>query len=76
MSWEIENRKLCKEFHFKNFKEALNFVNHVAKIAEEMNHHPDILIHSYKKVFISLITHSKNQVTDLDYQQATKIDLI
>ena len=44
-SWEvIEDSRLRKEFRFKNFVEAMNFVNKVAEIAEEEQHHPDIYL--------------------------------
>ena len=76
MDWKIENSKLNKEFTFKNFTEALSFVNQVGALAEEMDHHPDIFIHSYKKVLITLTTHDKGKVTDLDYQLASKIDAV
>jgi 4a-hydroxytetrahydrobiopterin dehydratase len=76
MEWTTENNKLSKEFTFKNFKEALGFVNQVGELAESMDHHPDILIHSYKKVLITLTTHSKGKVTDMDHQLASKIDAI
>jgi 4a-hydroxytetrahydrobiopterin dehydratase len=76
MEWKTENNKLNKEFAFNNFREALSFVNQVGELAESMDHHPDILIHSYKKVSITLTTHSKGKVTDLDHKLATKIDAI
>ena len=49
--------KLIKEFEFKNFKEAIKFTNKVADLAEEEGHHPNIYIHSYKKVKLELWTH-------------------
>ena len=53
--WMIHNELLVKEFVFSTFQDAINFVNTVAKIADEVDHHPDIFI-SYNKVKISLIT--------------------
>jgi len=76
MNWNKETEKIAKEFTFENFKEALAFVNQVGDLAESMDHHPDILIHSYKKVKISLTTHSSGKVTDKDHQLASKIDAI
>ncbi|WP_299577702.1 4a-hydroxytetrahydrobiopterin dehydratase [uncultured Sunxiuqinia sp.] len=76
MNWNKEAEKITKEFTFKNFTEALQFVNKVGELAESMDHHPDILIHAYKKVSISLTTHSKGGLTDKDYQLAEKIDNI
>ncbi|MGQ8337946.1 4a-hydroxytetrahydrobiopterin dehydratase [Sunxiuqinia sp. A32] len=74
MNWKTINGKLEKEFTFKNFNEALKFVNQVGIFAEESNHHPDILLHSYKKVNISLLTHSEEKITEKDHNLAKKID--
>ncbi len=76
MNWEIKNNSLTKEFEFTNFKSAILFVNKVLPLAEEQNHHPDILIHSYKKVKIMIYTHSENKITKKDYSLAEKIDKI
>lgn len=74
MVWEIENNRLSKEFEFKNFDEAVKFVNAILPLAEKMNHHPDIFIHSYKYVKIILFTHSQNKITQEDYSLAILID--
>lgn len=76
MTWTIQNNKLTKEFAFKNFLEALAFVNKIAPLAEDQGHHPDVLIHSYNKVQIMLSTHDANAVTDKDHELAQKIDLL
>lgn len=76
MDWKIENKQLVKEFEFTNFIEAIKFVNKIQPLAEGANHHPDILIHSYKKVKIMLFTHSENKITEKDYSLAKKIDAI
>ena len=76
MDWEIKGKSLVKEFEFANFSEAIKFVNKILPLAEEANHHPDLLIHSYKKVKIILYTHDEDKVTDKDYLLAKKIDAI
>jgi len=76
MHWKTEGKSLVKEFEFSNFKEAINFINKIAPLAEEANHHPDLLIHSYKKVKISLYTHDENKITSKDYELAKKIDAL
>ena len=76
MDWKIENDLLTKEFEFKNFIEAVQFVNNILPLAQEMDHHPDILIHSYKKVKVMLYTHSEKKITQKDYSLAKKIDEI
>lgn len=77
MEWKInENGKLERKFQFENFSDAMVFVNKVAEIAEEKNHHPDILIHDYKNVLVTLFTHEKNEVTDKDRDMAALINEI
>ena len=50
------------------------FVNRVAEAAEEANHHPDILVHGWNKVRLSLTNHSAGGLTDADFEMATRID--
>ena len=76
MDWEIENKSLVKEFEFDNFSEVIRFINKILPLAEEADHHPDLLIHSYKKLKVMLFTHSKNKITDKDYSLAKKIDAL
>ena len=73
--WTIDNdNKLEKTLVFKDFKEALAFINKVGEIAEAENHHPDIGIFNYKKVKIELSTHSIGGLTENDFILAAKID--
>ncbi len=74
MEWTIENEILIKEFVFANFSEAIEFVNKILPLAEKENHHPDILIHAYKKVKIMLFTHDQGKITEYDYALAKLID--
>ncbi len=76
MKWTTDNKKLTKEFVFSNFVQAVEFVNKIVPIAEKADHHPDIFIHSYKKVRIELMTHSEGKITDKDYNLAKEIDKI
>lgn len=75
-SWSREDNFLTKEFAFKNFAAALRFVNRVAELAEAANHHPDIFLHGYKNVRLSLTTHSAGSVTAKDEHLAEQIDAI
>ena len=50
------------------------FVNRVADVAEEVNHHPDILVHDWNKVRLTLTTHSEGKLTDNDHAMAQRID--
>ena len=74
--WNYENEKINKEFRFSNFKDALTFVNKVGNIAEGMNHHPDILIHSYNKVKLTVSTHDEDGITDKDFKLASKVNSV
>jgi|SRR3989338_991420 len=72
----IENHHITKDFIFENFKKSIEFINKIAAISEKENHHPDILLHGYKKVNIKLFTHSFNGLSDKDFKVATEIDKI
>lgn len=75
MNWEEKDNRLEKLFVFKNFKEALAFVNKVGEIAEEMNHHSNITLQNYKEVLITTTTHDAgNTVTEKDRALASRID--
>lgn len=67
--------KLRRQFKFKNFKEAIGFVNKVAEIAEEEGHHPDIYI-VYNKVQLDLFTHAVGGLSENDFIMADKIDKV
>ena len=73
-NWVQNKGKLVKTFQFKDFKEALSFINRVGEKAESLNHHPKI-INIYNTVTIELWTHDQNSVTELDFQLADDIDL-
>jgi len=70
--WELEGKSIEREFVFKDFKEAMKFVNTVADIAEEEGHHPDFHIH-WNKVRLQLWTHSMNGLSENDFILASKI---
>jgi 4a-hydroxytetrahydrobiopterin dehydratase len=72
--WSYSQDQIIKEFIFKDFIEALSFVTSVGFESEKINHHPDILIHSWNKVKISISTHSEGGVTSKDFQLAAKIE--
>lgn len=74
--WSLvdDGTKIQKEYTRDDFQGALSFVNYVGDIAEEEGHHPDILIHSYNKVQISLSTHAIGGLSENDFIVAAKID--
>ena len=72
--WRQEGESLIRDYEFKDFKAAMAFVNRVADAAEEANHHPDILVHGWNKVRLTLTTHSECKLTDNDRAMAGRID--
>jgi 4a-hydroxytetrahydrobiopterin dehydratase len=70
--WEHDKKHIERAFEFDDFTQAMEFVNGVAEIAEEEDHHPDIDVR-YNKVRIALSTHSEGGLTELDFEVAEKI---
>ncbi len=68
-----EGKTIRREYQFADFAEAMKFVNRVAEIAEDMNHHPDIDIR-WNKVTLSISTHSIGGLTENDFELAQKTD--
>ena len=73
MSWPEVDGAFEREFRFRDFDEALAFVNRVGQLAEAENHHPDIAIH-WNRVTLRFWTHTANAVTDRDRELAAKVD--
>ncbi len=74
--WRMGVDCLKQQLRFKNFKEALEFFNKVAAIAEEEGHHPDMSIVRWRDVELSLTTHAARGLTLNDFIVAAKIDAI
>ncbi len=72
--WMREGETIVREQQFADFAAALAFVNRVAAVAEERNHHPDILLHSWNKVRLSVSTHSAGGLTQADFDLARAVD--
>ena len=72
--WRQEGETLVRDYEFKDFVSAMAFVNRVADAAEEVNHHPDILVHHWNKVRLTLTTHSQGRLTGNDHAMAQRID--
>jgi 4a-hydroxytetrahydrobiopterin dehydratase len=73
--WDHEKKHIERTFEFDEFSEAIDFVNSVAEIAEEDDHHPDLDIR-FNKVRVVLSTRSEGGVTALDFDLAEKIDTL
>jgi len=70
--WSCNGKVLERWFEFKEFREALNFVNRVGELAQAMDHHPEIDIR-YRRVRLELTTHSAGGITALDLEFAKKV---
>ncbi|MGH9187858.1 MAG: 4a-hydroxytetrahydrobiopterin dehydratase, partial [Acidimicrobiales bacterium] len=71
--WTIEDEKLHREFHFKDFGEAFGFMTRVALAAEKLDHHPD-WSNSWNKVVIDIISHADGGITDQCFELAVRIN--
>jgi 4a-hydroxytetrahydrobiopterin dehydratase len=72
--WQRDGNEIVRDWKFKDFAEAMAFVNRVAVAAEEANHHPDILVHGWNKVRLSLTNHSAGGLTEADFEMAGRFD--
>jgi 4a-hydroxytetrahydrobiopterin dehydratase len=73
--WRREGRAaIARDLRFDDFAAAIAFVNRVAELAEAANHHPDILVHDWNQVRLTLSTHSEGGVTESDLSLARQID--
>jgi 4a-hydroxytetrahydrobiopterin dehydratase len=71
--WKLEAGKLVRDWTFPDFVEAMTFVNRVATIAEQANHHPDIDIR-YNQVVLGLVSHDAGGVTQRDASMASQLN--
>ncbi len=70
--WQHAENAIKKRYSFGSFREAIAFVDRVAAIAEELNHHPDILV-EYDKVTLTLSSHDAGGITARDFRLAQRI---
>jgi 4a-hydroxytetrahydrobiopterin dehydratase len=71
--WTLAGDAISKQYVWPSFPEAMNFVSQIADLAERADHHPDILI-SYRKVTLTLSTHSEGGITQKDLDLAQQIE--
>lgn len=75
--WKQNDESLVLELKLADFKQAVELVNSIANIAEELNHHPDISIKNYNELTVTTTTHDSKNLTEKDYKLAQKItDLV
>jgi len=75
VGWTLEGDAIKKQYTFKDFLEAVAFVNRLAPVAERADHHPDILI-NYKRVTLTYSTHSEGGLTEKDFEGARAADAV
>jgi 4a-hydroxytetrahydrobiopterin dehydratase len=74
--WTLVNDKIEKNYKFADFKQAVEFINKIADIAEAENHHPDILLWSWNNVKLMITTHATKSLSEHDFVLASKIDKV
>lgn len=74
LPWEREDDQIIREWRFEDFSEAIAFVVRVADAAEDANHHPDIFVHGWNKVKLSLTNHAAGGLTEMDFTMAARFD--
>ena len=72
--WRREGDEIVKDLQFEDFRGAMAFVNEVADVAEELNHHPDITLHGWNKVRLAVTNHSRGGLTQADFDLAATVD--
>ena len=73
--WTLDGDAITRQYTFKDFPDAVAFVNRLAPIAERADHHPDILI-NYKRVTLTYSTHSEGGLTEKDFAGARAADAV
>ena len=72
--WTRDGETITKTYRCKGWKDAIAFVDRVAKAADEVNHHPDIHVEGYRTVRIVTTTHATKKLSDADVLLAQRID--
>jgi 4a-hydroxytetrahydrobiopterin dehydratase len=72
--WRREGNAIVRDYELADFVAAIELVERVASLAEQANHHPDILVHGWNKVRLTLSTHSAHGLTAADFALAERID--
>lgn len=75
-SWRHEQGLIVRDLAFPDFAATIAFVNRVADVAEAHNHHPDILVHGWNKLKLSLTNHAAGGLTETDFDMAARFDAL
>jgi 4a-hydroxytetrahydrobiopterin dehydratase len=74
--WRRDGDAIVRDLEFADFAAAMDYVNRVAEAAEEANHHPDILVHGWNRVRLTLSTHSVGGLTAADLRMRERLDAV
>ncbi len=71
--WAIEGKQLARTFAFASYADGVAFAVKVAMLSEKIDHHPDSLEITWKKVRVAYVTHSAGGITELDFDAAARV---
>jgi 4a-hydroxytetrahydrobiopterin dehydratase len=71
--WDRKGEAIAKQYTFKTFMEGIGFLNRIAAVAEQMDHHPDVAI-NYRRITFTLSTHDQGGITEKDFKLADAIE--
>jgi 4a-hydroxytetrahydrobiopterin dehydratase len=74
--WEVEAGMLTKTYTVRSFAHGVLFIAAIGQLAEAANHHPDVNLHGYSQVTVSLVTHSEGGVTEKDCDLAARVEAL
>ena len=74
--WRREGNEIVRDLQFEDFAAAMAFVNRVADAAEAANHHPDILVHGWNKLRLTVATHGEGGITQSDLDLARAVEAL
>lgn len=75
-AWVRQGNEIVRDYKLDNFTDAISLVNRIAQAAEERNHHPDILVHGWNNVRLSLTNHAAGGLTAVDLEMAEQFDAL
>jgi 4a-hydroxytetrahydrobiopterin dehydratase len=75
-AWRRDGDALVADLECADFADAIALVDRIALEAERADHHPDLLVHGYKKLRITLSTHAASGITARDFALAAAIDAL
>lgn len=76
LDWRLEGNSIVRDVSFADFVTTMARVNRVAEVAESYGHHPDILVHGWNKLTLSLTNHAAGGLTEIDFDMAARFDAL